>query len=137
VWQFRFNETTVDDRRCRRSRLIGTVAQYPTRADILRVVERWRLRINVKHQLAMPVTLDAVVSHYVEKELPLCVMELRKRTDLPSTAGSFLVGGILCWSKSSRWMLKSGYVSFSWHPRARPIFVACFTLFMCMPGAGK
>ena len=71
MWQFRFNETTVDDRRCRRSRLIGTVAQYPTRADILRVVERWRLRINVRHRLAMPVTLDAVVSHYVEKELPL------------------------------------------------------------------
>jgi len=71
VWQFRFNETTVENRRCRRSRLIGTLAQYPTRTDILRVVERWRLRINVKHRFAMPVTIDAVVNHYVEQELPI------------------------------------------------------------------
>jgi hypothetical protein len=47
------------------------VAQYPTRADILRVVERWRLRINLKHRFPMPVTLDAVVNHYVEQELPI------------------------------------------------------------------
>ena len=71
VWQFRFTETTVEDRRCRRSRLIGTLAQYPTRADILRVVERLRMRINLKHRFAMPVTLDAVVDHYVEEELPI------------------------------------------------------------------
>ncbi len=71
VWQFRFSETTMEDRRCRRSRLIGTLAQYPTRADILRVVERFRLRINLKHRFAMPVTLDAVVDHYIERELPI------------------------------------------------------------------
>jgi len=71
VWQFRFSETTMEDRRCRRSRLIGTLAQYPTRADILRVVERFRLRINLKHRFAMPVMLDAVVDHYVERELPI------------------------------------------------------------------
>ena len=61
----------MEDRRCRRSRLIGTLAQYPTRADILRVVERFRLRINLKHRFAMPVTLDAVVDHYIERELPI------------------------------------------------------------------
>ena len=71
VWQFRFSETTVENRRCRRPRLIGTLAQYPTRADILRVVERFRLRINLKHRFAMPITLDAVVDHYVEQELPI------------------------------------------------------------------
>ena len=37
--------------------MIGTLAQYPTRTDILRVVERQRLRINLKHRFAMPVTL--------------------------------------------------------------------------------
>ena len=71
VWQFRFSETTMEDRRCRRSRVIGTLAQYPTRADILRVVERFPLRINLKHRFAVPVTLDAVVDHYVEQELPI------------------------------------------------------------------
>jgi len=57
VWQFRFYETIAEGRRCRRSRMIGTLAQYPTRTDILRVVERLRLRINLKHRFAMPVTL--------------------------------------------------------------------------------
>jgi integrase len=71
VRQFRFSETTMDDGRRRWSRLIGTVAQYPTRADILRVVERFRLRINLKHRFAVPVTLDAVVDHYVERELSI------------------------------------------------------------------
>jgi len=34
VWQFRFSETTMEGMRCRPSRVIGTLAQYPTRADI-------------------------------------------------------------------------------------------------------
>ena len=70
VWQFRYSETTVENRRRRRSRLIGTVAPYPTRADILRVLERLRLQINLKHRFAMPVTLDALIHHYAERELP-------------------------------------------------------------------
>jgi len=71
VWQFRFYETIAEGRRCRRSRMIGTLAQYSTRTDILRVVERLRLRINLKHRFAMPVTLDAAVDHYIERELPI------------------------------------------------------------------
>src|ERR1700737_1125897 len=42
VWQFRFYETTVEGRRCRRSRMIGTLAQYPTKADAFRIIERFR-----------------------------------------------------------------------------------------------
>jgi integrase len=70
VWQFRFYETTAEGRRCRRSRMIGTLAQYPTKRDALRIVERFRLRLNLKHRFARPVTLDALVDHYVEQELP-------------------------------------------------------------------
>jgi integrase len=69
VWRFRYYETNIDGGRCRRSCLIGTVPQYPTRADVLRVIERFRVRINLKHRFARPVILDAVVDHYVKQEL--------------------------------------------------------------------
>ena len=69
VWQFRFYETTTEGRRCRRSRMIGTLAQYPTKGDALRIVERFRLRMNLNHRFARPVTLDALVDHYAEEEL--------------------------------------------------------------------
>lgn len=71
VWRFRYYETDIDGRRCRRSCLIGTVTQYPTKADVLRVIERFRVRINLRHRFARPVTLDAVVNHYVNQELPV------------------------------------------------------------------
>ena len=70
VWQFRFYETTAEGRRCRRSRMIGSLAQYPTKGDALRIVERFRLRLNLEHRFARPVTFDALVDHYVEQELP-------------------------------------------------------------------
>src|SRR5258707_13406988 len=50
--------------------MIGTVVEYPTRADALRMVERFRLRLNLEHRFAQSVTLDALVDHYVEQELP-------------------------------------------------------------------
>jgi hypothetical protein len=70
VWQFRFYETTAEGRRSRKSRMIGTLLQYPTKTDALRMAERFRLRLNLEHQFARPVTLDAVADRYVEQELP-------------------------------------------------------------------
>jgi len=49
--------------------MIGTLAQYPTKGDALRIVERFRLRMNLNHRFARPVTLDALVDHYAEEEL--------------------------------------------------------------------
>ena len=69
VRQFRFYETTVEGRRRRRSRMIGSLAQYPTKGDALRIVERFRLRLNLTHRFARPVTLDALLDHYAEQEL--------------------------------------------------------------------
>lgn len=50
VWQFRYYETTPDGRRCRRSKLLGTLSQCPTRADALHILERFRLRLNLNHR---------------------------------------------------------------------------------------
>lgn len=70
VWQFRFYETTPEGRRYRRSTSVGTVTQYPTKTDALRIIEPLRLRLNLHHRFGRPVSVDALVGRYVEHELP-------------------------------------------------------------------
>jgi len=70
VWQFRFYETTHEGRRYRRSTTIGTVAQYPTKMDALRIIEPLRLRLNLDHRFGRPISIGALIDHYVERELP-------------------------------------------------------------------
>jgi integrase len=71
VWQFRYYETTPEGRRRRRSKIIGVLSEYSTQADALRILERFRLRLNLQNRFGLPVTLDALADDYVEKELPL------------------------------------------------------------------
>jgi integrase len=68
--EFRFYETALDGCRRRRARIIGTVAQYRTRAAALRAIESFRLGLNLEHRFARPVTVRALVDRYVEQELP-------------------------------------------------------------------
>jgi len=70
VWQFRFYETTPEGHRSRRSRIIGTVRQYPTRTDALRGVEPFRVWLNLGHRFGRPITVGALAARYVEQELP-------------------------------------------------------------------
>ncbi len=63
VWQFRYYETTEKGQRCRRSMIIGTLNQLPTRADALCILERFRLRLNRQHRFGRPVSLDALIDH--------------------------------------------------------------------------
>jgi integrase len=70
VWQFRFYETTPEGHRYRRSTSVGTVAQYPTKTDALRVIEPLRLRLNLHHRFGRPVSVSALVDRYIEYELP-------------------------------------------------------------------
>ena len=49
---------------------MGTVAQYPTRTDALRVIEPLRLRLNMHHRFGRPVSVSALVDRYIEHELP-------------------------------------------------------------------
>jgi integrase len=70
VWQFRFYETTPEGHRYRRSTTIGTVAQYPTKTHALRIIEPLRLRLNLHHRFGRPISIGALIDHYVERELP-------------------------------------------------------------------
>ena len=76
VWQFRFYETTQEGQRRRRARTVGSVAQYPTKGAALRVIEPFRLRLNLQHRFGRPTTLRVLADRYVEQELP----ELRYST---------------------------------------------------------
>src|SRR5215469_15672283 len=55
VWQVRYYETTPQGRRLRRSKIIGLLSEYPTQADVLRILERFRLRLNLQTRFSLPV----------------------------------------------------------------------------------
>jgi integrase len=71
VWQFRYYEPTPEGRRWRRSKIIGVLSEYPTQTDALRILEQFRLRLNLQNRFGLPVTLDALADDFVDKELPL------------------------------------------------------------------
>ena len=70
IWQFRFYETLPDGRRARRARIVGTVRQYPTRADAIRAIEPFRIWLNMGHRHRRPMTISALIRCYIEQELP-------------------------------------------------------------------
>jgi hypothetical protein len=45
--------------------------KWQYRFGALRILERFRLRLNLQNRLGLPMTLDALADDYVEKELPL------------------------------------------------------------------
>ena len=118
VWQFRCYETRLEGKRRRRSKIIGMLSQYPTATDALRILERFRLRLNLQNRL--PVTLDALADDYVEKELPLLPMELSKRISPACIAGSDRVGVDVSSTKSSRSKLSSGFDLCPWRTSPSP-----------------
>ena len=70
VWQFRFYETTHEGHRYRKSTTVGTVVQYPTKTHALRIIEPLRLRLNLHHRFGRPISIGALIDHYIERELP-------------------------------------------------------------------
>jgi integrase len=70
VWQFRFYETTQEGQRRRRARTVGSVAQYPTKGAALRVIEPFRLRLNLQHRSGLQVLGELLAYQIVEQELP-------------------------------------------------------------------
>jgi integrase len=63
-------ETVPDGRRARRGKIVGTVKQYPTRADALRAIEPFRIWLNLGHRHGRPMPISALINCYIEQELP-------------------------------------------------------------------
>jgi integrase len=137
VWQFRFYETTLEGRRSRKSISVGKLAQFPTKSDALRVIEPLRIRLNLYHRFGRPVSIGALMDHYVEHELP------QRRHSTQQSHSSTLNRwirprwGDSCWSKSSLSKSKSGCGLLPWHQRPRSTFEDCFTSFTSMHDDGN
>jgi len=67
VWTFRWREDTPEGRKQRKV-IIGTVKQFPKRADAMRACELLRATIN--RETRSPQTVAELVTHYMENELP-------------------------------------------------------------------
>ena len=114
VWQFRYYETTPDGQRRRRSKIIGMLSEYPTPTDALRILERFRLRLNLQNRLGLPVTLDALADDTSRKNCHCCAMEPNKRISAACTAGYDRVAVDALSTKSSRSRLSSGFDRCRW-----------------------
>jgi integrase len=67
VWIFRWRETRPDGR-VNRKVIVGSVEQYQTKAAALKAVEN--LRVNINTESFTPLTVQQLVAHYTEIELP-------------------------------------------------------------------
>jgi integrase len=63
IWQFRWWEIENGDR-VQRSRIVGTVKQYPARREALRAADALRLEINSELPKAVPVTVATLIDRY-------------------------------------------------------------------------
>jgi len=71
AWEFRWREIQADGTRTRRAMIVGTLEEYPTESAALAAVEGLCLTINQPtHQLARSITIDSLVKHYREQEMP-------------------------------------------------------------------
>jgi len=71
VWVYRWRETRPDGTAIRRKQMIGTKAEFPSRASALRAVDGLRLEINTEAESTRiaPMTVDEVIEHYSLIEL--------------------------------------------------------------------
>jgi hypothetical protein len=109
VWQFRFYETLPDGRRARRARVVGTVKQYPTRADALRAIEPFRVWLNLV--IATGGRLRWALSRLAtsNRNFHFVVIQLSSLTSQRCSIGFLLNGETLYSTKSHLLRWNSGY----------------------------
>jgi len=82
VWVYRWQEYGPGGRGCRRSRIIGTLKDYPTRDSALRKAEASRMEANAGQPSREPVFFGGLVDRYVASELASEVRHSTKRSYL-------------------------------------------------------
>ena len=81
VWVSRWREQTPEGR-VKRKVVVGTVEQYRSKTTAHRAAEA--LRVNINKENWMPLTVEQLVAHYTEKELP------RKAHTTQAVYGSYI-----------------------------------------------
>jgi hypothetical protein len=72
VWEFRWREVQIDGSIRRKNIVIGTLEEFPNESAAEAAVDALRLDINQKtpQQLIKNITLETLVNHYRQHELP-------------------------------------------------------------------
>lgn len=70
VWVFRWREYLPNGKMQRRGEMIGTIEQYPTKADAKRASEHLRLTANSGNPTARTITFGALLDRYAKEEMP-------------------------------------------------------------------
>ena len=70
VWALRYREQIPGGAPVHKSRIVGTVEQYPTESNARRAAQVLLLRINAENPNAGVATLGAVLDRYLAEELP-------------------------------------------------------------------
>jgi integrase len=72
VWEFRWREVQIDGSVCRKNIVVGTLEEFPTESAAQSAVDAIRLTINrqTPQQLLKNVSVETLVKHYQEHELP-------------------------------------------------------------------
>jgi hypothetical protein len=71
VWIYRWRESSTDGKRIKRKRIIGTKAEFPTKAAAKRAIEGLRLDVNAEtgSSIGTPLTVNQLIEHYRTVEL--------------------------------------------------------------------
>lgn len=70
AWIYRWREYLPNDKMLRRGEMIGTVEEYPTKADAQKASEHLRLIANSDNPRARTLTFGALLDRYAKEEMP-------------------------------------------------------------------
>jgi integrase len=70
VWVYRWREYSPDGKMRRRGEMIGTIEEYPTKAEAQKASEHLRLTANSDNPRARTLTFGALLDRYAKEEMP-------------------------------------------------------------------
>jgi integrase len=70
VWVYRWREYQLNGKIQRRGEFIGTINEYPTKADAQKASEHLRLTANTDNPGALDLTFGALLDRYIKEEMP-------------------------------------------------------------------
>jgi integrase len=70
VWVYRWRDYLPNGKMARRGVIVGTIAEYPTKAEARRASEHLRLTANSENPAARMITFRALLDRYVKEEMP-------------------------------------------------------------------
>ena len=70
VWVYRWREYQLAGKVNRRGEMIGTIEQYPTKAEALRACEHLQLTANSDNPTSRPINFGTLLDRYIAEEMP-------------------------------------------------------------------